>query len=151
MTSPLPVGPPWPAPGELMPHGPSMVYVERILASEERSLRCRVVPGSQDTEHVDDGAIPTTMAVEYMAQVICIYAGLRAEPARRRDVGYIIAVRDLELSVPAFEVGAPLEVRVTWVWGEAHLGRFTAIIERDGHVCARGALNVYRPPHTPPP
>jgi predicted hotdog family 3-hydroxylacyl-ACP dehydratase len=132
-------------PVELMPHGPSMVFVERVLEHDDRQVTCRVTAGTADADFLEDGVVPLTMAVEYMAQVVCVYAGLRSEPDHRQDVGFIIAVRDLELHVSAFTVGQALDVQVTWVWGEAQLGRFDAVIEHEGHVLAQASMSVVRP------
>jgi predicted hotdog family 3-hydroxylacyl-ACP dehydratase len=137
---------PWPDPRALLPHGPDAVFLERILERGERHLVCRVVPGTVDADHVEGGVIPAAMGVEYMAQVVGAYASLRAAPERRRDIGYVIAVRDLTLAVPEFAVGEALVVRATWQWGEDRLGRFEVSIEREGHTLARAFMSVYRPP-----
>lgn len=133
------------APIDLLPHGPSMVFIDEVLEYGAESVVCRVVPGSNDGQYARDGVVPATMCVEYMAQAISAYAGLRAEPGERRQIGYIIAVRSLRVHVPGFVVGQPLIVRANRQWGEAHLGRFEAAIEREGEVVAQAFMSVYRP------
>jgi predicted hotdog family 3-hydroxylacyl-ACP dehydratase len=137
---------PWPALHTLLPHGPSAVFIERILEQGERHVTCRVVPGTADAEHVAGGLIPSAIGVEYMAQAVALYASLQAEPERRRDIGYVIAIRTLTLAVPGFAVGEALVVRATWQWGEDRLGRFETSIERDGLPLATAFMSVYRPP-----
>lgn len=138
--------PPWPDPRALLPHDASMVFIERILEVGEGTIACRVVPGTADADFVEHGVIPGTMGVEYMAQTIGVYASLRAEPDRRREIGYVISVRDLSLAVPAFTVGQILVVRATWQWGQDRLGRFQTAIEHEGRELSRAVMSVYRPP-----
>lgn len=147
MSAPSP-GPaaPWPEPAALLPHGPPAVFIERILDHGERHVTCRVVPGTADAAHVKDGRIAGAMGVEYMAQAVAVYASLHAPPERRREIGYVIAIRSLTMAVPAFAVGEPLVVRATWQWGEDRLGRFETAIEREGVTLATAFMSVYRPP-----
>ena len=135
----------WPEPSDLLPHGPSARFIERILEHGETHVVCRVVPGTTDADRVEGGAMPAAMGVEYMAQAIAVLAGLQTDPTRRRAIGYIIAVRNLELATPTLPVGVPLDVRATWQWGDERLGRFQASIEHDGRTLASAVMSVYRP------
>jgi len=136
---------PLPAPAQLLPHGPSMVFIERIVERGETHVVCEVVPGTNDASHARDGVIPATMSVEYMAQTVSLYAGLRAPPGQRREVGYVIAVRALKVRAPSFALGVPLKVRAQWQWGEDRLGRFETSISRGDETIASAFMSVYRP------
>ncbi|MCX4247038.1 ApeP family dehydratase [Paraliomyxa miuraensis] len=148
--NPLPSPTTWPDPRTLLPHDAPLVFIERIVEAGEGTIACRVVPGTIDAEFAEDGAIPATMGVEYMAQAIGVYASLQAEPGRRRDIGYVISVRDLSVSVTGFELGRPLIVRARWQWGQDRLGRFLVSVERedapDGGPLTSAVMSVYRPP-----
>lgn len=155
MSAPSPTegAPAWPDPGTLLPHDPPMIFVERILESSDGVIACRVVPGTADAPFIENGTIPGTMGVEYMAQTIGVCASLQVEPSRRREIGYVISVRDLTVAVPSFAVGRPLVVRATWRWGQERLGRFQTSIEYErepgepeGPLLASAVMSVYRPP-----
>ena len=140
----------YPAVAELLPHGPGAAFLERVLELTGEAIACEVVPGARDGVYAENGMIPAELCIEYMAQAIAAYAGLRAPEGRRREVGYIIAVRKLELHVTGFTLGQPLTVRAMWEWGEANLARFHAVIERDGEPLATAFLSVFRPQQSTP-
>lgn len=139
-----------PHPRTLLPHDGPMVFLERILEAGAGTIACRVVPGTADADFVDEGVVPATMGVEYMAQTIGVYASLQVEPSRRREIGYVISVRNLSVAVPGFVVGRPLVVRASWQWGQERLGRFQTSIalegEPEGRLLASAVMSVYRPP-----
>jgi predicted hotdog family 3-hydroxylacyl-ACP dehydratase len=124
-----------------------MVFIHRIVEAGPRHVVCLVIPGARDAELTHDGVVPAAMGVEYMAQAIGVYAGLQAAPDQRRNIGYVIAVRNLSIAVPAFTVDDPLAVRALRQWGEERVGRFEAWIERerDGQRLAHAFMSVYRP------
>lgn len=138
-------GGPFPPATEILPHGPAAVFIERVLERTEADIVCEVVPGTQDGDYAEDGVIPAELGIEYMAQAVAAYAGLSASVERRREVGYIIAVRSLQIRTPGFALGQPLIVRATREWGESHLARFAATIERDGELLVSAFLSVFRP------
>lgn len=138
-------GLPFPPAAELIPHGPAAVFLDRVLARTEIDIECEVVPGTRDGDYREDGVIPAEMGIEYMAQAVAAYAGLSASAERRREVGYIIAVRSLQIRTRGFQLGQALIVRATREWGESHLARFAASIERDGEILTSASLSVFRP------
>ena len=143
-----PSKPKFPAAGELLPHGPAAVFLERVLERNSEDICCEVVPGTRDAAYAEEGRIPAELGIEYMAQAVAAYAGLREPVERRREIGYVIAVRNLQVLVPGFVLGEPLIVRAVWEWGEANLARFSASIERGGETLATAYLSVFRPQET---
>lgn len=132
-------------PTHLLPHGPAMVYVDRILEHGPQHVVCRVVPGTKDALYAEDGRIPAAMAVEYMGQAMCVFAGLRRGESEPAEVGYIIAVRGLVLAVPGFVLGEALTVTATYRGGDERLARFETSIDREGQVLASAMLTVFHP------
>lgn len=151
MTTDAPSFPlPFRSAAQLLPHGESAVFIERIVEHDESGIACEVVPGKRDGALAENEVIPTELGIEYMAQAVAAYAGLREAVERRRDVGYVIAVRDLRVHTPGFVLGETLLVRATWQWGEANLARFSTSIERNGTLLASAFLSVFRPKHDTP-
>ncbi len=138
--------PPFPEVAELLPHGPSAVFLERVLERTSDSVACEVVPGTRDAAYAENGIIPAELGIEYMAQVVAVYAGLQGPAERRRELGYVIAVRKFRLHTSGFRLGEALIARATWEWGETSLARFFASIERDGESVASAFVSVFRPP-----
>lgn len=144
-------GPPFPSPGELLPHGPPLVFLDRIVDAGPDFVLCELTVRIQPGVQLDGAAVASVasiasiMGVEYMAQAVAVFAGLKAEPARRRDVGYVISIRGLELQAPSFRVGEVLAVRATWRWGADRLGRFETSVSSGAQQYAVAQMSVYRP------
>lgn len=135
----------FPPPAELLPHGPALVFLDRVLECGEQHVVCEAVPRPCDAAYACNGMVPATMCVEYMAQAVAVFAGLQAAPDRRREIGYIIAVRMLKVSVRGFPLGEPVRVHALRQWGEEQLGRFQTSIRRGEEELASAFMSVYRP------
>lgn len=133
-----------PTVAELVPHSGAMVLLDRLVEAGADRVRCavRIRP---DSTFCTDGAVPAIVAMEYMAQAVAVYAGMRGrahgEPPR---VGYILGTRELKLNVDAFAVGEELEVVARHEWGDERLGVFECSVARGGTVAATAMLNVYQ-------
>ncbi|MBL4687071.1 MAG: hypothetical protein JKY37_20920 [Nannocystaceae bacterium] len=138
----------FPSPAELLPHGPTLVFLDRVLERGEQYVVCEATPRPCEVAYACNGMVPATMCVEYMAQAVAVFAGFQAPAGRRREIGYIIAVRMLKVCVPGFPLGEPLRVQALRQWGEEQLGRFQTSIHRGEDELASAFMSVYRPgPH----
>jgi predicted hotdog family 3-hydroxylacyl-ACP dehydratase len=136
----------FPPVSDLLPHTGRMVLVDEVVFSEPDRVRCRLTI-RPDSLFVNDGRVRAAVAVEYMAQAIGVYAGLRAHAAGRPiEVGYLIGTRQLTLDRDHFEVGDELMVDAEHLWGEEHLGSFRCVVRRGADIVAEAVLNVYRGP-----
>jgi predicted hotdog family 3-hydroxylacyl-ACP dehydratase len=131
---------------ELVPHRPPMLLLDEVLAFDGEHARCsvRLRP---DSPFARSGRVPSWVALEYCAQCVAAFAGLRgrAEGDRPPRIGFLIAARELVLEVDAFDAGDVLLVQVHRVFGEARLGHFECSVERRGVVVAKASLSVYQP------
>jgi predicted hotdog family 3-hydroxylacyl-ACP dehydratase len=141
----------FPPVAELLPHAGAMVLLDEVVEHAEERLvaRVRLHAGSVFAE---GGRIPALVAIEYMAQAIGAYAGMRAraagEPVR---IGYLLGTRDLALELDAFDAGDELLVEARHVWGDEQLGSFECAVSRAGRVVATALVNVYQGSEVPPP
>ena len=129
---------------ELVPHRPPMLLLDRVVSWDHGRVVCGVVL-RHDSPFVVSGRVSSTVAIEYMAQCIAVYAGLgghaRSEPVR---IGYLLGSREVIFEVEDFRVGDELRVEASHLWGDDALGSFACAVHRRGRVAARGTLNVFR-------
>lgn len=129
----------------LIPHTGSMVLLDRIIDCDDNGLTAELrVRG--DGLFGDDQTVPAWAGIEYMAQAIAAYVGVRAtqanEPIR---MGFLLGTRRYSTNVAAFKVGTTLTIRVNKIIQDDGLGVFDCRIMGEG-VEVTANLNVYQPP-----
>lgn len=129
---------------DLLPHRGRMVLLDRVVSADPGSVTCCVTI-RPDSTFVEGGRVPGLVAIEYMAQAVAVYAGLKAksqgQPVR---IGYLLGTRELVLDVDAFDVADELLVEVRHQFGDEQIGAFDCTVVRRGQVVAAGCLNVYQ-------
>lgn len=121
---------------ELLPHRGPAIVVDRVVAASPERATVEVTPPAD---------VPATMALEYMAQAIGAWVGLRArargEPIR---IGFLLGTRELRLEVERFAAGERLEVDAEHLWGDTALGTFRCRVRRGEAALARADINVFQ-------
>lgn len=105
---------------------------------------CRVVVRA-DSTFAEDGRVPGIVAMEYMAQTIGAYAGLKSlragQPVRS---GYLLGTRELTLEVDEFHPGDELIVEARREFGDELIGVFECSVRLHGRIVAAAALKVFQ-------
>lgn len=133
--------------GELLPHDPPMILIDRMLEADETSNLCEVVikPSSM---FLEDKGVPVFVAIEYMAQAIAAHAGystrLAGGPVK---VGFLLGTPRFNAYQAYFPLGTRYQVRIERDWGDDELMRFNCSITRTSDDClfAEAGLNVFQP------
>ncbi|HYD39829.1 MAG TPA: 3-hydroxylacyl-ACP dehydratase [Anaeromyxobacter sp.] len=129
---------------ELVPHARPMILVDRLLAWTPGRATCEVVLGP-DAPFVQDGRVRALVAIEYMAQSVAAYAGMKErQRGEKPSIGLLLGSRDLRLEVSHFTVGERLTVEVEHVFGDERLGSFRCRVLRGSEIVAEASLNVYQ-------
>ena len=134
----------FPAITEVVPHRPPMLLIEALEHESEGSLTCSARPRST-TPYSTAGKVPSILCLEYMAQAVAAYAGLRA--LRENDqvrMGYIIGVRSMTLEVPFLSTGNQVLITVRHIWGDDSLGKFDCSITLAGRQIAHADLSAFQ-------
>jgi predicted hotdog family 3-hydroxylacyl-ACP dehydratase len=128
----------------LLLHRPPMLLIDAVTHYGDDRASCaltvRSVPpfGSDDT-------VPGLVALEYMAQAVGAYVGLRARELGQPILpGFLIGVPELDVGVASFRVGERLTATVHRTWGDNQLGSFDTTLERDGERLASATLRAVR-------
>ena len=130
-----------------VPHRGAMSLLETVEHCDDQRIVARVHVRAGGLFEGADG-VPAWVGIEYMAQAVAAWSGARARSAGGSPrIGYLLGSRRYEAAVPAFEVGAELQVFAQCeLMGGNGLGMFDCRIERDGRVLASGRLSVFEPP-----
>lgn len=135
----------FPAIQELLPHRPPMLLLDAVVAFDDESVECEVEVRESST-FFEPGGVPAWVALEYCAQAIAAYAGLKAHTAGGQPrIGLLVAARELTLQTEVFQAGERLRIRARRDFGEERVGRFACEVWRDGAVVANASLSVYLP------
>lgn len=136
----------FPAIAGLLPHGPSMVLLDEVLAATDDMLAAAVVIRADSPFGVAGEGVPAHVGIEYMAQACGAFAGLQAHctglPVRR---GFLLGTRRYQAFIPWFRVGWRLTVTVVAVSREGQMGVFDCRIRHDGTEVATAQVSVYQP------
>jgi predicted hotdog family 3-hydroxylacyl-ACP dehydratase len=141
----------FPPVAELLPHAPPMILIDEVVEAAEGLIAARVTLRPTSL-FVEGDRVPAIVAIEYMAQTVGAYAGLRARAAGNAPkIGFLLGSRELTLDVDAFAVGDELRIEARHVWGDERIGSFQCEVLRAGRTLASALVNVYEEGEEPLP
>ncbi|MGA8890652.1 MAG: 3-hydroxylacyl-ACP dehydratase [Anaeromyxobacteraceae bacterium] len=141
----------FPPVASLLPHSGPAVLLDEILAADEGSVTCRLVVRA-DSPGSTDGRVPAAIVMEYMAQAVGVFAGLRGlHRGEAPRVGYLLGTRELTVEADSLSAGDVLEVEARSDLGDEDLGSFACTAWRQGSRIAVGDLKVYLVPRESEP
>ncbi|HEY8036628.1 MAG TPA: hotdog family protein [Methylobacter sp.] len=130
---------------DLIPHTGDMVLLDRIIDYDDQGLTAELVVRG-DGLLGDDQTVPAWAGIEYMAQTIAAYVGIKARQANELiRMGFLLGTRRYSSNVAVFKVGAMLTIRIDKIIQDDGLGVFDCLIMGEG-VEVTANLNVYQPP-----
>jgi predicted hotdog family 3-hydroxylacyl-ACP dehydratase len=129
---------------ELLPHGPSMIVIDRLVIHDgKRSVARSEV--RRTSKFFDGTGVPSWAGIEYMAQTVAARAGFEARIGSKPPrIGFLLGTRSYECVVPEFPLGAMLDIIVEPLFAEHGLGSFECVVEHEGPL-ARAVISTYRP------
>ncbi|MDC0674293.1 ApeP family dehydratase [Nannocystis radixulma] len=126
---------------ELVPQRPPMLLVDEVLAAGDDAITCAAVV-RPDNLFAVAGRVHASVVLEYMAQAIAAFAGLRARAdGQPPALGMIAACRSLELHAEHLAVGDALQIVATRVFAGA-MAEYQAVVTRRGEPLAEAVLHV---------
>jgi predicted hotdog family 3-hydroxylacyl-ACP dehydratase len=136
-----------PAIEDVVPHRGSMLLVQRVLAWDFDHATVVATP-QRDAWYAEDGAMPSWIGVELMAQAIAAHVGLVAHSKGESPrPGVLLGTRQLRSSRTRFAAGVELTVKARVSYrDETGLAAYDASIDLDGAEVASANVTVYQPP-----
>jgi predicted hotdog family 3-hydroxylacyl-ACP dehydratase len=130
---------------DLVPHSGKMSLLSTILDYGEDWLQAEVVI-TAESMFADAQGVPAWIGLEYMAQAIAAYSGLkeRLQDGRPR-IGFLLGSRKYLCNAERFAIGQRLVVTVSpELEGSNGLNVFNAELHGDG-ISASAVVNVFQP------
>ncbi|WP_340149200.1 hypothetical protein [uncultured Sneathiella sp.] len=130
---------------DILYHAPPMILIDGVESYDEETVTS-TVEITAGSPFMDGGGVPAYVGIEYMAQSIAAYSGIKARNAGENPrIGYLIGSRNLALGCPGYEIGDRLSITVHLVYDEAPMAVFDCTIHRAEKLVAEARLNVYQP------
>ena len=134
----------YPSVAELVPHRPPMILIDEVVQTEGVTLTARVRL-TKSSPFMQNGQLPALITLEYMAQSIAAFAGLKGrkkgEPVK---LGLLMSCREMTLAVDSLQAGDELLVTVTEVWSDDIVGNFDCFVRRGDEMISQASLSVYQ-------
>ncbi len=133
---------------KLLPHSEAMALLDRLVSSDSCSLSAELAIREDGLFDDGFGFVPCYVGIEYMAQAIAAFAGMKA---RRRGepvkLGFLLGTRNFCSSTANFPCGSVLTVSITEVLtGDNGMCAFDCEIIGEG-ILVTAQLKVYQPPN----
>ncbi|CAG7857331.1 hypothetical protein MCAMS1_02113 [biofilm metagenome] len=129
----------------LLPHSGAMVLLDKVIHFDPQRLTAALTVRNDDL-FGDRSGVPAWVGIEYMAQAIAAYIGIKAKLAGEPiKLGYLLGTRRYSSNVSAFNAGTELMVYIENIIHDDKLGVFECKISGDG-IEVNANLNVYQPP-----
>ncbi len=130
---------------ELLPHDEPMILIDRLLGHDTSSVQTEVTI-RDNSPFLRDGMVPAYVAIEYMAQTIAVFSGLKAKASEGTvRIGLLLGSRKLQLMTDSFAVGDCIKVTAKESYNDGSLAAFDCIATRDNCKIAEARINVYQP------
>ena len=101
---------------QLVPHQGAMSLLDEVIAADDSFLEAALVVRDDGLFSTNDGRVPALLAVEYMAQAVAAFAGVRGIAAGEGiQPGLLLGARNFASSVSHFASGDRLGVKVSLV------------------------------------
>lgn len=129
-----------------VPHAGTMCLLDRVVASGEDWLEAEVTIRANST-FCDGKEVGGWVGLEYLAQGIAAYAGMRARKLGEAvKIGFLVGTRNYESRLPAFPVGSHLIIRVEHEYeADNGLSVFNCRMQRGEEEVASATITVFQP------
>ena len=130
---------------ELFTHAAPMILIDTIDQYSEDALQTKVTITAA-SPFLYGGSVPAYVGLEYMAQSVACFSGIRARNADQpiRE-GYLISTRRLSLNRQEFSLGETLTIHVSLVHDFGDMSSFDCQVNKGETMLANARLNVYQP------
>ena len=135
---------------DVLPHDPPMVLISSIdpstLTQESLSAFVEITNDSPFYDEALSG-VPAVFAVEYMAQTMAAFVGLKRRRLRQEPrVGFVLGSRSIKTYIEKFSLGKRYKVDAKLDFTDGSFASFDVkIFDSEGSVVAEGRLNAFEP------
>lgn len=131
----------------LVPHSRSMVLIDEPYDAGDNWANASVRISEDCMFYKPGFGVPTWVGVEYMAQTIALYAGIRAtQRGKPITVGFLLGTTRYSAELDFFRLGSALRVTANESWRDNQMAVHDCTIEdQRGATIAVAELKVFKP------
>ncbi len=134
---------------DIEPYSPlskSMCLLNKVVSIEDGAFSASVILNESSTFADSDG-VPGWLGIEYMAQAIAAFAGVRATKEKQPvEIGFLLGSRKYQSSISCFPFHKEIVITVSeLLQDESGLGVYDCSINIDDEIVASAKLNVFQP------
>lgn len=129
-----------------VPHRDTMLLIKQLKAADSESAVTELrIP--RDSPFMENGSVPSWIAIEYMAQTIAAWAGYQAVQENRPvRIGFLLGTRKFEAHQPHLRVGSLIRVEARCeLQGDNGLGMFDCRAWEGDTLIAQAQISVFEP------
>lgn len=130
---------------ELIAHEAPMILIDRIEYFDDENIQS-AISIKQSSPFLFENAVPAYIGVEYMAQTVACFSGIKAlQSSNAVRIGYLVSVRKLKLFTNAYTIGSSLVAKSCVLYDDGEMAAFECQILHENQLLAEAVLNVYQP------
>lgn len=130
---------------EIIPQDPPFVLIDEVLKFDEESIHACLTISEKDPFYLN-GSVPAYVSLEYMAQTIAAWNGLRAlQRGGAPKIGFLLGTRKLQMKVSQFTKDQHLDVRGGMVYSDGEIASFDCVVSCNEEKLVAATLTVYEP------
>ncbi len=131
---------------QFVPHAGLMCLLDRVLASGDTWLEAEVTI-RPDSLFCDGASVGAWVGIEYMAQAIAAFGGVRARSQGQAvKIGFLVGTRKYKSHWPVFPLGSRLQVRVDQQYeADNGLSVFDCRLTCKNEEVASATITVFQP------
>ena len=137
---------------ELLPHGAPMIVLSGVRSCDIENSKVETfftVSSSDVFFDENSGGVPSSFALEYMAQSIACFVGILGkskDASFKQKIGFVLGTRKMDLNIPVFENSKTYSVRAEKVFFNEEMASFEcAIFDENNFECALATVNAFKP------
>lgn len=132
---------------ELLPQAGDMILVSGVDSWGDDYVEVYVDQDGSSLFAGNGGKVPAWVGIEYMAQAISVYAGIRSKQNNSRiQLGFLLGTRKYTAFTPCFDKGCRLQVKVTReLFEEGGVSLFGCTIHSGGQLLAQAEIKAIQP------
>jgi predicted hotdog family 3-hydroxylacyl-ACP dehydratase len=130
---------------QLLVHDTPMILIDQVEGYDDENIVSNINI-TENSPFSYEGAVPSYIAVEYMAQTVACYSGVQARNSGNEiRIGFLLGTRKLKLYADEFHVGDNLLVKAQILYNDGEMAAFDCHILKKNQIVAKAKLNVYQP------
>lgn len=129
----------------LLPHKPPMILIDEVVEYQTDTIHA-IVTIREGVPFCQNGQVPAYVALEYMAQTVGVWSGLRGRQFNiSPQIGFLLGTRHLKLNRCHFTLEEELHIYGNLKFHDGEMASFECRVDIDHVTVASALLNVFQP------